>query len=104
MVRRAHTSRSHIDLAWIGLGISDQLRNGLRWKRRIYLHHKWSADDAGNGRNVADKIVIEFFIEASVDCARRIDDEKRITIPWRTRDHLGGENGVSARPVLDDKP
>src|SRR5262249_59415726 len=46
MDRRADAARSVADLAGIGLHIADELGNGLRRERWIYLHDKGVADDA----------------------------------------------------------
>ena len=61
MRRRTVAAGAHSDLAGIGLGISDELRNVLNWKRWIYLHELRNADNARDGCGVMDKVEIECF-------------------------------------------
>ncbi len=95
--------RCHVDLAWIGLGIGDELGNGLGRKRWIHQHNKRKVIDARDGRDVADYVEIEFVVERGVDGIRPSHQQKRVTIWGRTHHHLCGDVGASARPVLDDE-
>src|SRR5262249_23584803 len=64
-------ARRKVDLTWIGLGIGDELGNGLGWKGWIYVHDKGLAANASDRRDVADEIEIELFIKRRVDGVRR---------------------------------
>jgi hypothetical protein len=95
--------RRHIDFAGIGLGVGDELGNCFRRKRWIYLHTEGLAANARNGRNVADEIVIELFVERPVDRVRRNGQEECIAVGRRACDCLGAGICTGARPVLDDE-
>src|SRR6266852_5309560 len=59
--------------------------------------------DAGNRRDVADKIEIEPFVERRVDRIRCANHEERMAVGRRTHDRLGCDIGPRARPVVDDE-
>ena len=71
MGRRSVAGRRHVDLARIGLGIGDELGNGLGRNRWIDHHDIGHADDACDRRDVADEIEIELVVERRVDRVRR---------------------------------
>src|SRR5262245_63832095 len=85
MDRRADAARSVADLAGIGLHIADELGNGLRRERWIYLHDKGVADDARDRCDVADEVETELIVERGVDRVRRRDEEQRVTV--RSEEH-----------------
>src|SRR5579864_5764228 len=103
MDRCADAGRRHVDLAWIGFGVSDELRDCLSRNGWIDHHDIGYAHDARNRRDVADEIEIEFFIKRRVDRGRRRDKEKRVTIRRRIHDGLGGDVRACTWPVLDDE-
>jgi hypothetical protein len=47
------------------------------------------------------EIEIQLFVESSVDCIRRSDQQKSVAIGGRTRDRLGGDIAGGARLILD---
>src|SRR5262245_3050342 len=79
------TARRHMDLARICLGIGDELGNRLGRNRRVHHHDGGISDDARDGRNVADEIVVELVVQCRVD---RV--EKRIS---------GGEVSFQSLPL-----
>src|SRR5262249_34128328 len=85
MDRCADAARSIADLAGIGLRIADELGNGLRRERWIYLHDKGVADNARDRCDVADEIVAELVVERGVDRVRRRDEKQRVTVRGRAR-------------------
>src|SRR5262249_33638055 len=86
------------------LGIGNKLRNGLGGNRWMHHHDVGHAEDACDGHDVAEEIVIELaFEERRIDRARRGDQQERITVRGRTHDRLGPNRGGRARPVLDHK-
>ena len=99
----AVAGRRHVDLARIGLGVGDELGNGLGRNRWIDHHDNGNAADARDRRDVADEIEIELVVERRVDRVRRSDQEERIAVRRRAHDRLGGDIAASARPVLDDE-
>src|SRR5256884_3631121 len=103
MARGTDAARRHADLARIGLGIGDELGDRFGWNRWMDYHDLGKADDARDGRDVADKIEIELFVEGRIDRVCRSDQEKRVAIRGRTHDSLGADIAPSARPILDDK-
>src|SRR5262249_12771413 len=42
-------------------------------------------------------------MERGIDRIVRGNDQKRVAVRWRARDHLGGDIGGGTRPVLDDE-
>ena len=102
MLRAPDTARRHVDLTRIGLGISDELGNGLRWERRVYHQDPWAAVDARDRRDVADEIEVELVVERRVVRVNRGNLEQRIAVWGRTDDCFGGRIAGGARPVLDD--
>src|SRR6266446_7090522 len=103
MARGTDAARRHADLARIGLGIGDELGDRLGWNRWIDHHDLGKADDARDGRDVADKIEIELFVERRIDRVCRSDQEERVAIRGRTHDRLGADIGTSTWPVLDNE-
>ena len=103
MLHAADAGRRHVDLARIGLGIGDELGNGLGGHRRIHHHHGGDADDAGDRRDVADEIEIEIVVERGVDRVGLVDPEQRVAIGRRMHHRLGGDIGAGARAILDDE-
>jgi hypothetical protein len=80
----------------IGFHVADELRDGLRRKRRVHLHDKGKADDTRDRRDVADKVEIELVVERGVDRIRRRDEQQRIAVRRRTYDGFGGDIGGRA--------
>src|SRR4029450_6510930 len=97
------TTRRHGELAGIGLGISDELGNRFGRNRRIYYHDEGEADDAGDWRDVAEKIEIELFVRRSIDRVCRSDEEECVAVRGRAHDRLGGNIAGSTWPALDDE-
>ena len=67
VLRGPVAGRRHVDLARIGLGVGDELRNRFYWNRWIHQHYEWLANDARDRRDVADEIETEFVVERRVD-------------------------------------
>src|SRR5262245_46736317 len=80
MRRRPIAGRCHVDLARIGFGIGDKLRNGPDRDRWMHLHEIRCARNGSDRCNVTDKIEIEISIERRIDDIRRAGQEKRIAI------------------------
>src|SRR5262245_39726922 len=103
MGRASNGARRNVDLAWISLGISDELGNRLG--RNRWMHHQDGGHDnnAGDRRDVADKIETKLFVQRSIDRVCRSDKKERVAIRGRTHDGLGGYIATSTWPVLDDE-
>src|SRR5271156_3487143 len=97
------TDSRHVDLAWIGLGVGDELRNGLGRERWINLHYIDCAHGARDRCDVANEIEIEFVEERRVDCVRQADLEERIAVRRRSHDQFGADIALGPRPVVDDE-
>src|SRR5262249_60648894 len=97
------TTRSHGELAGIGLGIDDELGNRFGRNRWIYYHDEGVPDDAGDWRDVAEKIEIELCVRRSIDRVCRSDEEECVAIGWNAYDRLGGNIAGSTWPALDDE-
>ena len=67
MAGSSDAGRPETDLARIGLGVRRELRNRFGRNRWIYHHHEWQADDARDGRDVANKNEIELVVERGID-------------------------------------
>src|SRR5215813_6762798 len=87
----SNTSRRHIELAGIGLGISDELGNRFCWNREVHYHDFGHAGDASNRRDVSVEIETKLFVQRSVDRVCASDQEDRVAIRGRTNDRLGSD-------------
>src|SRR6266853_1917121 len=103
MIPGPGASRRHVDLARVGFGIGDELRNTPGRKRRIDLHDEGHAVGARDRSDIADEIEIELFVERRVDHIWRTDQEERIAVRGRTHDRLGANIAAATRPVFDDE-
>jgi hypothetical protein len=74
----------------------------MGWNGGMHDQDKGAADDA-NGRDVADEIEIQPFIQRRVDGGGRIEPEKRIPIGRSMHDCVGGDIAGGTRPILDDQ-
>src|SRR5262249_35252500 len=103
MGRTSHGARRNVDLAWISLGISDELGDRLGWDRWMHQHDVRHDNDAGDRRDITDEIEVELVVERRVDRVGRVDQEERIAIRGRTHDRLRGDITAGARSVFYDK-
>src|SRR5438876_10745577 len=97
------TAGAEVDFARIGLGVSDELRNRLCRKGRIYRHDEGHAHDARDRSDVADEIEIEMLIEGCVDRVRRTGYEKHVAVGGSANNGFGRYIAGSARPVLNNE-
>src|SRR5262249_23457822 len=100
---RAYTSRAHVDLAWIGFGVSNELGDCFSRNGQIDEHQVGHADDPRNWRYVADKAELEIAIERRITRIRKIRQKERIAITSRIHDRLSSDVAACARPVLNDE-
>jgi hypothetical protein len=85
----------------IGFGVSDEFGERLRRYRRIDQHHHRHADDAGDRRDVADEIEVQFFVERGVDRVRDRCQQQRVSVGSGVHDRLGADIAAGAGAVLD---
>src|SRR5262249_51935759 len=97
------TTRRHVDLAGIGLGVCNEIRNGPGRQDWIDHHDQGLASQACDRDDVTDEIEIELVIERDVDGIRDIYIKKRIPVWGRTHDHFAADVAASAWTVLDDE-
>src|SRR5712671_4254719 len=97
------TAGAEVDLARMGHGVSNELRNRLCRKGRIYRHDKGHAHDACDWSDVADEIEIEMLIERCVDRVRRSGYEKHVAVGGSVNNGFGRYIARSARPVLNNE-
>src|SRR5262249_10173715 len=97
------TGRRHIDLARIGLGISDELGNGLSRNRRIDPHDALRRNGAGARRIGGDKIEVGVVIERRFNWFGRAGKEERIAVGGRPPARLSPDIAACARSVLDNE-
>src|SRR5215813_10343907 len=95
--------RRDVNLARIGFGIGDELRDGLRRKRWIDLHDVGKLNKTGNRLYVSDEIEIEPFVQRCIDRTGRTDQNESIPIGGRTNDGLSGEIAAGTRAIFYDK-
>src|SRR6516225_757024 len=100
---RTYTSRAHVDLAWIGFGVSNELGDCFSRNGQIDEHQVGHADDPRNWRYIAHKVELEIAIERRITRIRKIRQKERIAISRRIRDHLSSDVAAGARPVLNDE-
>ena len=101
--RRGVAARRHVDLARIGLGISDELGNRCRRHRWIDHHDQGNGADARHRRGVADEIETQVVVDRRVDGVRRHGEQQRVAVRGGAHHRLGADIGAGARPVLDDE-
>src|SRR6516164_3729617 len=83
MGRTSNACRRIVDLARIGFGVGDELRDRLGWNRWIYHHDVGATANARDRRDVADEIKIEVRIECGVDRVTRHDrHEQCVAVRW----------------------
>src|SRR6266540_4017088 len=99
MARASNLARRHVDLAWISLGISDELRDRASWNRWIHQHDVGHDNNAGDRRDVADEIEVELVIECRVDRVRGGGQEESVAVGRRAHDRLGADIGAATRPL-----
>jgi hypothetical protein len=83
--------RCHVDLAGIGLGVGDELRDRLSWNGWIDHHDIRAAANARDRRNVADEIEIELFAKRRVYRARQANKQERIAVRRCPHDGFGAD-------------
>src|SRR5262245_63214355 len=102
MERGPSARRGHVNLAYISLGIGDELGNGLGRNRWGNHHDQGFPRDARDRRDVTDEIKIEL-VECRISCVRCIDEEQSVAIRRCTHDNLGGDIGASTWQMLRDE-
>jgi hypothetical protein len=103
MGRGPAAGRSHVDLARIGLGVSDELRDCLGWNGCIDHHDIRATANARDRRDVSDEIEIELAVKRRVHRVRQPDKQERIAVRRCPHDAFGGHIAAGTRSVLDDE-
>src|SRR5262249_20250187 len=103
MGRAPDAGRRHVQLARIGLGISDEFGNRLGRDQRVHHHGIRGVDDTCDRRDVADEVEIEVGVKCRVDGIRRQHKEQRVAVRQRSYDDFGANITAGARPVFDDE-
>src|SRR5262245_2378697 len=98
-----NATRCHIDLARIGLGIIDELRNRLGWNRGMNHHDVDRAQQACDRFNITNEIEIKLGIERRVDRVRRRDEKECVAVGGRPYDRLRADIAAGTWPVLDNE-
>ena len=99
--RGSVAGRRHVELAGIGLGVGDQLGNGLDRQRGMHQHDVGEANDARDRLHLLHEIERQLVVERGVDRIRRRDQQQRVAVRRGAQHLLGGDIGAAARPVLD---
>jgi hypothetical protein len=95
--------RGHVDLARIGLGIGDQLGDGLRRERRRHDHDERRRADIADRRDIADEVEAEIGVQQVAERVRRRDLEQRVAVRRGADHRFGRDIGAGAGLVLDDE-
>src|SRR5262245_64098062 len=95
--------RRHVDLAGIGLGIGDEVGNGLGRNRWVHHHGAGLAANARDRRDVVDETETELVVERRVDRMGAGDQEECIAIRRCTYDRLSSDSAASPGAVVDDE-
>src|ERR1700722_6734470 len=93
----------HVNFTWVGLGISNKLRNRTGRNRQINLHHRRGTVKARDRRDVAHKIKFEVVVKGRVEGVRDGRLEERISIGCCADYRLSSSVTARARSVFDDK-
>src|SRR5215467_10107523 len=93
----------HAEPAGIGLGVGNEVGNGLCRKRWRHFKGECLATNACDRRDIADEIVVELVVECRIDCTLNGDQQQRMPISGSLDDRLDGEIAAAPRPVLDDE-
>src|SRR6516165_3529467 len=96
-----NATRCHIDLARIGLGIIDELRNRLGWNRGMNHHDVDRAQQACDRFNITNEIEIKLGIERRVNRVRRRDEKECVAVGGRPYDRLRDDIADATWSVFD---
>src|SRR3984885_15783597 len=100
MLWRSNAGCPHVDLSRSGLCIGDELGNRSGGYLLVHLHDGWSLADAGDECNVADKIIIEVFVERRIDTVDCGELHDCVAVRLSSCDHLGRDIARSPGAVL----
>src|SRR5262245_63257730 len=103
MGQRANATRPETDLSGVGLRIGQELGNCFGGDRWIHSHNLRLAADGSDGRDVANKIVIELVVERGAGCVRCTDKEKRIAVRGCFHSGLSADGASGTGSVLDNE-
>src|SRR5262249_24263985 len=99
----SNATRCHIDLARIGIGISDELRNRFGWNRGMNQHDVDRAQQACDRFNITNEIEIKLCVERRVNRVRRRDEKECVAVGGRPYDRLRADIAAGAWPVSDNE-
>ena len=97
------SGRPHVDLARIGLGVSDELRDRLGWNGGMDHQDIRSAAYARDRRDVADEIEIELLVKRRVHRVSQTDKQDRMAVRHCPHDAFGADIAAGACSVLNDE-
>src|SRR5215510_15578163 len=103
MAGSSDAGRPETDLARIGLGVRRELGNRRVGNRWTYHYDEGEANDARDGRDVAQKNEIKLVVEGRIDRVCRTDHEEHVAVWRRPHDCLGANICSGAWPIVDDE-
>jgi hypothetical protein len=103
MRRAADTGRRHQELARIGLGKGDQLRDRLHRSRRFDHHHAGAVHHPGDRRDVANDVEAQIVVEPGAEGIHRGDHEQRVAVRGSADHRFGREIAAGAGTIVDDE-
>jgi hypothetical protein len=92
--------RRKTDLAGVGVGEREKLRDGLGGDLWIDQHKRKREDEARDRRDVTDEIEAETFVHRGIGRGRRRKHQQRVAVRRRSHDRFGADIGVCARAVF----
>src|SRR5262249_3778086 len=103
MLHASVAARHIVELAGIGFGIGDELRNGLGRNRWMYHQEAGFAANTRYRHNVVGEIEGQLLVERGADRVRGAHEEEGVAVRGSVHDGLGGDDAARTRPVFDDE-
>src|SRR5215831_4817003 len=103
MAGTSDPTRRHGELARIGFGVRDELRNRLGRNGWVHQHDVGVDNNAGDRSDIANEIEIELVVQRRVNRVVAPGYEQRIAVRRCAHDRLRADIGAATRSVLDDE-
>ena len=101
VLRRPDPGRGHADGSGVGLGVSDELGDGLGRERRVHRHDVGHPANTADGSDVAAEIKAELVVERCIDGIRDRDEQQRVAVGRSIHHRCGSNIAGRSGAVLD---
>ena len=88
-------------VAGVGLGVSDELGDGLGRERRVHRHDVGYPANTADGSDVAAEIKAELVVERCIDGIRDRDEQQRVAVGRSIHHRCGSNIAGRSGAVLD---